>query len=547
MGTILGRAVVIAFLMVCAAAQASAQGGRDKAPPSIPAGLRSALGSNLDPITYWSAQVPFVDVKKSSSEWESGTSTEWSDGRALDLDANGWVRSLAPGQVARTLMLRDIGGRYPGGRYLVRYKGEGTLRFGFAAAVVSEQPGDMVIEVTPDEAGIHMWIEATNPQNYLREIEIIMPGGICEGDPFTHTASAQDCGSRRHLSFADERDILFYPPFLQQLRGYSVLRFMDWMRINNSPVATWAQRTRVTYNTWTRESGAPVEVMIALANLVGAQPWFTLPHRSDEAYARRFAQLVRRKLDPALGVYVEHSNEVWNSMFTQFAELSGQAEAQGLFLSEYHALRTRTLAGIFKAELGAGRVLAVLGAQTVNTWIASHPLDFLRARFGAGATGIDAVAIAPYFGVSPGPAEAGTYTAMGLDAFFAHVRTTVLPEMAGHMASYRALAADYGVRLLAYEGGQHMVGVGGAENDGALNTLFDSFNRDPRIGQLYLDYLADWKRVGGELFVHFNDVGRYTKFGRWGALEYVAQPRSESPKFDALQTFIEQNPVWWTQ
>jgi hypothetical protein len=90
-----------------------------------------------------------------------------------------------------------------------------------------------------------------------------------------------------------------------------------------------------------------------------------------------------------------------------------------------------------------------------------------------------------------------------------------------------------------------MVGVGGAENDAALNSLFDSFNRDPRIKQLYLDYLADWKRAGGELFVHFNDVSRYIKWGRWGALEYVGQPRSESPKFDALQTFIEENPVWW--
>jgi chitodextrinase len=509
--------------------------------------LRSALGTNLDAITYWSAQVPFVDVMKSSSEWVSGTSTEWDDGRALDLDANGWVRSLAPGQVARTLMLRDIGERYPGGRYLVRYKGEGTLGFGFAAAVVSERPGEMVIEVTPDGAGIHLWIEATNPANYLREVEVLMPGGICEGDPFTHALSAQDCGTRRFVSFAESSDILFYPVFASRLRGYSVLRFMDWMRTNNSSVATWAQRTPITSSTWTRASGAPVEVMIALANLVGAHPWFTLPHRSDEAYARRFARLVKRRLDPALGVYVEHSNEVWNSMFTQYAELSAQSEAQGLFLSEYHALRTRMLAGIFKAELGAGRVIAVLGAQTVNTWIASHPLDFLRARFGAGATGIDAVAIAPYFGVSPGPAEAGTYTAMGLDAFFDHVRATVLPEMAGHMANYRTLAADYGVRLLAYEGGQHMVGVGGAESNAALNALFDSFNRDPRIGQLYLDYLADWKSVGGELFVHFNDVSRYTQWGRWGALEYVAQPRSESPKFDALQTFIEQNPVWWTQ
>jgi hypothetical protein len=290
-----------------------------------------------------------------------------------------------------------------------------------------------------------------------------------------------------------------------------------------------------------------VEVMIALANLVGAHPWFTLPHRSDEAYARSFAQLVRQKLDPALGVYVEHSNEVWNSMFSQYADLSKQAKAQGLTLSAHHALRTRTLAGVFKAELGAERVVAVLGGQAANPWVATSGLDHLKGRFGAAALGIDALAIAPYFGVSPTPAEAGQFTAMTLEAFIDYVRSHVFAREAAHMRNHRTVASKHGLRLLAYEGGQHMVGVGPAQDNRALNALFDAFNRDPRIKQLYLDYLALWKREGGELFVHFNDVSRYTKHGRWGALEYVAQPRAESPKFDALMTFIEQTPVWWRE
>jgi hypothetical protein len=436
-------------------------------------------------------------------------------------------------------MLREFGNRYPAGRYLVRYKGEGKLNFGFAAKVVAQRPGEMVIEVTPNDGGVYLWIDATNPANYLREIEILLPGGICEGDPFRHVASARDCGSRRYLSFAEHREIVFYPVFAERLRGYSVLRFMDWMRTNSSPVATWAQRTPLTYSTWATERGVPVEVMIALANLVGAHPWFTLPHRSDEAYARSFAQLVKEKLDPALGVYVEHSNEVWNSMFSQYAHLSAQAKAQGLTLTAHHALRTRTLAAVFKAELGAGRVVAVLGGQAANPWVAQSGLEYLKGQ------GIDALAIAPYFGVSPTPAEAGKFSAMTPDALIEHVRASVFPSEAAHMRNHRKLADKYGLRLPAYEGGQHMAGIGGAEGNAALNALFDNFNRDPRIKQLYLDYLAIWKREGGELFVHFNDVSRYTKSGRWGALEYVAQPRSESPKFDALMTFIEQNSPWW--
>jgi hypothetical protein len=485
---------------------------------------------------------------KSSSAWISGDSSQWDNRQPLDLDANGWVRSLASGQIARKLTLRDFGDRYPAGQYLVRYNGEGTLKFGFAASVVSQKPGEMLIQVTPGSGGVYLVIEATNPANYLRDIEIIMPGGICEGDPFTHIIAAQDCGSRRFLSFADYHRLnLFYPVFADRLRSYSVLRFMDWMGTNNSPVTNWSQRTPVSFHTWTAASGAPVEVMIALANLVGAHPWFTMPHQSDDAYAQNFAQMVKEGLDPALGVYVEYSNEVWNSMFSQYAYAVNQAKAQTPTIDnmQYHAFRSRGVGAIFKDALGSARVVAVLGAQAASTWTASRGLDYLKSRFGA--TGIDSVAIAPYFGVSPSPAQASTYTTMTLDAFFDFVRTQELPKSADRSRNYRTLANNYDVRLISYEGGQHMVGIQGAENDAALNTLFDAFNRDARIKQMYLDYLAGWKQAGGELFVHFNNVSRYTKWGRWGALEYIVQPRAAAPKFDAIQSFIEQNPVWWTQ
>jgi len=115
------------------------------------------------------------------------------------------------------------------------------------------------------------------------------------------------------------------------------------------------------------------------------------------------------------------------------------------------------------------------------------------------------------------------------------------------MKNYRILADSYSLSLIAYEGGQHLVSVGDAQNNDRVNALFFAFNRDPRIKQLYLDYLALWKAAGGQLFVHYNDVGEFSKFGSWGSLERVDQLRSAAPKFDALQTFIEQNPVWWSQ
>ena len=91
----------------------------------------------------------------------------------------------------------------------------------------------------------------------------------------------------------------------------------------------------------------------------------------------------------------------------------------------------------------------------------------------------------------------------------------------------------------------HLDNAASVENNDAINTLFDAANRDARMGTLYAKYLAAWKAPGGTLFAHFVHCERQSKWGRWGALEYLEQPRQEAPKFDALQTFIETTPKWW--
>ncbi len=516
-----------------------------------PIPLRSPIGTNLEPVTYWSTQVPFVDVMKSSSPWISGDGSKWDNQRPLDLDANGWVRSLAPGQIARMLALREIGDRFPAGQYVVRYKGKGELKFDFAARMLSQKPGEILLQVTPKDGGVYLGIEATDPADYLRDIRITLPGGICEGDPFKRVVSAKSCGKQRYLAFADHsEEILFNPDFLDRLRNYSVLRFKDWLQTDaaENPVDNWSRRTPVSNRTWSVASGVPVEIMLELANRLKAQPWLTMPHKTDDAYARSFAQLVKSKLDPGLRVYVEHSNEVWNQIYPQYAYAVKMAAAQPSRIDnmQYHALRSRTIGEIFKAELGTGRVVAVLGAQATWAAPAQRGLEFLRSRFGT-SLGIDAVAIAPYFDLIVGPQDAPRFTAMKTDDLFAHIRTARLPAALAASREYRKLADSYRLALIAYEGGQHLVGLNEALYNNELTNAFVAFNRDPRLKQLYLDYLAGWKQAGGQLFMHYTDTGKYSKWGSWGSLEYITQPRVNAPKFDALQTFIEMNPVWWPQ
>ena len=106
---------------------------------------------------------------------------------------------------------------------------------------------------------------------------------------------------------------------------------------------------------------------------------------------------------------------------------------------------------------------------------------------------------------------------------------------------HAALAATSKLDLIAYEGGQHLVGSQGLENDETLTWLFHQANRDPRIEDLYLKDLNSWKRAGGKLFVTFSSMGEYNKWGSWGLLEHPMQDSGTVPKYRGVMKYIEQS------
>jgi hypothetical protein len=108
------------------------------------------------------------------------------------------------------------------------------------------------------------------------------------------------------------------------------------------------------------------------------------------------------------------------------------------------------------------------------------------------------------------------------------------------MQSNSAVAASYGLKMVGYEGGQSLVGFNGAENNTTLTTLFGNVNRSAGMGTLYNQYLQSWVNSGGDMFVHYSDMGAYAKYGNFGALEYQNQDPTTSPKYSALMGFASQ-------
>jgi hypothetical protein len=335
----------------------------------------------------------------------------------------------------------------------------------------------------------------------------------------------------------------WHPKFLERWRGVACLRFMDFMRTNNSTVSAWTDRAKLDDATFAAK-GVPVELLIDLANRLKSDPWFCMPHQADDDYVRNFAVLVKKELAEGLLPHLEYSNEVWNSMFKQHAYAAEQgkkldfAEKTWEAAWRYTAYRSIQIFHIWEKVYGdRKRFVRVLASQAANAQVSKEILAFRDAYKQA-----DVLAIAPYLSFNVGPKskpsaeEVADWT---VDQVLDHLEKRSLPESTRWIRDSKAVAAKFGVKLVAYEGGQHMVRVQGAENNAALTKLLLAVNADPRLATIYGNYLDAWKKEGGDLFCHFSSVDKWSKWGSWGCLQYFDEDPAKAPKFTAIMRWAK--------
>jgi len=543
------------------------------------ANANSPLGINLNGVTYYSSEQPFLNVFKTTSVtqanphgWVTHSKTSWDtkEEAYLNLDANGYPISLTAVNEPSAQLFSSVGalvlrnmpqtanGRYPAGQYVVLYDGEGTMNYSFDAKLVTTSPGrDVITVATPSIGGIWISITATDPKhsgNYLRNIRVVK----------AENEAALAAGQ------------IFNPMFVDLIRNFRALRFMDWLATNGNPLTSWASRPHPGDAGWGSNHGVPLEAAVQLCNFVGADCWLNVPHQATDDYITQMATLVHQQLNSNQHVYVEFSNEVWNGVFTQYhyavnqgkALWSGSAGA-GQSDFEYNrswfGMRTAQVCDIWKSVWGTDftRVDCVLGAQAANTYTATKSLA-CPMWTGAGNApcakhNITTVAIAPYFGFQAPVTWALLDLPTQLDKLFAEVNQggTVpgtyaggaLQQVAGWSSAYATALAPYNLPFVAYEGGQTFEGFPTYLAGSWAVNLYSAANRDPRMGVAYTKYLQQWKTNGGRLFMLFNDIGPYSQYGEWAALESVMEttnPLSSAPiKWQAIQNFIAQNSCWW--
>ncbi len=506
-----------------------------------------SLGINLSPVVDWSTAYPFLDHFKMSRTWLTQRDGVWSTNQEnlLDLDSEGWVRdftkdgSPAPFQRVNTIVntgsenLRD-------GNWIIDWQGEGRIEVS-NARIVSRSGNQIVLD--PGNGAVEISIHSTDPNNngnYLRDIRFY----------HQNDKALIDAGA------------IFNPAFLEKIEDFRVLRFMDWMQTNNSTDRTWGDAPAIGAAQQT--AGVSVDVMVALANKVGADPWFTIPHGADAEYIRQFATYVRDHLDPNLVARFEYSNEVWNWSFEQAQWADQQArnawgQTEGGWMQWYgvkSAEMANIVADVFGSQTGT-RALNVFSTQAGWEGLEQYALDAPAHVARGGAAPKDApfhiYSIAPYFGGSIGDSsmqdQINSWASQGEAGFRAaldYLSRNIDSDVARMVAYHAGQARAQGWQIEAYEAGQHIVdhaGLFGGAEDPAITRFYTELVARPEMADLYQRYFETWRDNGGGMMAHYSDITTPGRYGSWGLWESAYS--EDTPRARAVEAFRDGVAAWW--
>jgi len=508
------------------------------------------IGMNLDQVNDYTPNWIFTDAFQHSRNWIShsyNTVTRQADFHGgefipVQTDGSGWPTQLATWTNAHghlmqqrlgTLMFRELDGKYPAGTYRAEWRGTGDVRFGFDAREVSRgRTADgahfALLNVTPGQGGIYLAIDAMSSSDPIRDVHVWMP-----------EYNGQSFAGQRWQPGANFSP--FHPLYQERLRDFGILRFMQTQETNTSDIRTWADRRDAQDARQASGSGGPmangmsVEYMVQLANELNADPWFSMPHMANDDFVRNFATYVRDHLEPDLTAYVEWSNEIWNSAsgfeaYAWIAQEIQKPENSGIthwqFAGREAARDMDILTDVFAGQ--TQRIVRTAAGQAANAWVTERILENMNGRF-------DAIAIAPYYG--PTGAQRATYSATTtVDQVLADLRANV-PAGAWMTVDHHRLADDFSARLgrdidlIAYEGGPHLDG-----RNAAYQNAFYQATKDPRMADIFRDYLRIQNASGLDAYVHYKltDRDRVSPYGLMGVLLSQDQPIGEAHLYRAL-------------
>ena len=385
--------------------------------------------------------------------------------------------------------------------------------------------------------GGHVWIDILQSQsgNHIRNIRIV-PEQYANGGTVP----------------------TFLTKFVDGLRPFHALRFMDWAATNHSPQKNWSDRATKTYYSQATAKGISLDYAFELANLLNQDVWFCVTHMASDDYQRQMARLIRDNLNSNLKVYIEYSNEIWNWGFTQSrwiienapgsvdsyvrTDLNAIDPTTGAFALKDAYLMARTFR-LFKAEFtgaNASRLIKVAAVQ--HGWVDNTRviLEFLRNA----NQQCDLVAPAGYFNFTEADHNLwNTQCAAVTAAQVIAAADANYPIETGAWTTQTAeYANQFGVGYAVYEGGHHMQPYN--QGEWCYNEAVYDAQIHPNMYNLYMKNFRKHVEpsVNCQIFMAFSYVSeRRSRYGAFGHLESINQVggvngnyMTIAPKYQAL-------------
>ncbi len=293
---------------------------------------------------------------------------------------------------------------------------------------------------------------------------------------------------------------------------------------------TWDERKLTTHasqdnldsvlpNIW--QAGA-WEYVIEIANATDKDPWINLPVSATTTYVTNVATMLKNDLETGLNIYVENSNEVWNSGFPQQQWNADQAAALGITEHENYARRTVELSQIFADVFGSAaindrvRVMLCTHSPQIDWWV-PEMMAYINNNYGPPSNYIYGMASQGYFG------DDTASTGETVQEILAASEQSVTDQMDKRKA-WLATAANWNLPggYCFYEAGPgSMGGIGNTTNIANRILAHRDFGMQEVMEYNYDEAFAG---LGGNLGMHFALWDEDDRYGSWNVTDEITLP-----------------------
>ena len=520
------------------------------------------MGINLYGPCDYCGDYMFADAMKGARHWGS-TSTPWD--LSATVDSNGW-----PTQDAGVVIITPPSGTSVDGTYKLIFTGQATVAGVSSTVTVNNKTYDASTNTTTADL-----VVAQNSQLYLAFTNTKRNPNDTAGTGVTNVKVMLPTSFGATTSY--DPSVTFTTQYKALVQKFSVVRYKDFLATDGSTQTNWSDRRSLNY--FSMASGGAWEYVIQLANETNTDAYINVPAlATDNDYVTHLAQLfkygsdangnvytstqtnpVHAPLKSSLHLYIEYSNEVWNTgtgykQSTQNKDAAvAEVNAGGSPLNydgdtdQWHwayrrvAKRIHDISEIFRTVFGStvmpdgtAQIRPVLEWQTGNTNDTAHQeLSFLDDYYN-NADGTQHVSTphppkyfiwgaggAAYSGVkSPSASTIDDMYNSGYD-------TSKVPDKVVTDVTW---GRSYGlVHDVAYEGGFQI----GGDNP---STLQKQANLDSRAKQMEITTQTDFNQAGGDLLMYFNATS--SNYG----LTRPTSANLDTPKMQAID-YLNQSTV----